>query len=100
MSAALSAVAADAHDIANPATAPTHATVLISLMVSLPFTAIARRRSPCYALAGRQRPARDSCSAAEAAAKGVEPRLEARLVQDGAVDDAARQPAMLDVEHG
>src|SRR5687768_3492526 len=39
-------------------------------------------------------------STAEAAAIGVEPRLEARLIQDGAVDDAARHPAMLDVEHG
>ena len=38
-------------------------------------------------------------SAAEAAAIGFEPRLEARLIQDGAVDDAARHAAVLNVEH-
>src|SRR5688572_5809335 len=105
ISAALSAIAVDAQDIATPATAPTHATVLISLMVSLPFTAIARRRSPVMpapaSLPGR--PGISLCRRAlgsEAAAIALQPRLEARVLQHGAIDHAARHAAVLDVEDG
>src|SRR5262245_6336617 len=104
MSAALSAIAVDAQEIANPATAPTHDTLSISLMVSLPFMANARRHSPCYPLAGPRDRLGILCGprgalCPEAAAIGLQSRLEARLIQDRAVDHAPRRAAVLDVQH-
>src|SRR5690242_10268574 len=53
VSAALSAIAADAQVIASPAAAPAHATLLISLMVSLPFIG---ERAAAFALLSPRRP--------------------------------------------